>query len=69
MFGWFEATLTLTLSVAAITMSQLVLREQARGDKAIHAKLDEIIGALSGARNDLMHVEDMAEREIEEKRR
>lgn len=37
--------------------------------KAVHAKLDEIIDSLDNARDDLEHVEDMAEDEIEEVRK
>jgi low affinity Fe/Cu permease len=37
--------------------------------KAIHAKLDELICNMDGARDDLEHVEDMTEEEIEEIRK
>ncbi len=39
-----------------------------RGNVAIHAKLDELISCQENARNDLVHLEDKAEKEIKELR-
>lgn len=70
--GLGEERLTLALSVLAITLTQMVLgyqsareREDRRRDVALHAKMDELIRATTGARDDLAHLEDQAEDEIE----
>lgn len=40
-----------------------------RDTRAMHAKLDEIIAATEGARDELERIEDCDEKEIEEVRR
>ncbi|MEG3122327.1 low affinity iron permease family protein [Sphingomonas sp. GB1N7] len=62
--GWFfragpagENTLTLILSVASITLTQMVLNGQRRSEKALHLKMDEIVIALDGARNEVAGIE------------
>lgn len=89
--AWFllplgdEATaiLTLVLSVLAITLCQMVLNQQKRHELALHMKIDELIHAMKGARDEIMGIElkseaelealrrtgDAAERELEERRR
>lgn len=67
--GYGVDTLTLALSVLAITLTQMVLASQRRDTAAVHAKLDELIGATEGARNDLERAEARTEAEIEELRR
>ncbi|MEG3125111.1 low affinity iron permease family protein [Sphingomonas sp. GB1N7] len=52
-----ENTLTLILSVASITLTQMVLNGQRRSEKALHLKMDEIVIALDGARNEVAGVE------------
>ena len=63
--------LTATLSIMAITLTQMVLNNQnereaeaRRRDIAMHAKLDELIAASRKARNDLVGLEDRDEEEI-----
>ena len=63
--------LTATLSIMAITLTQMVLNNQNereaqahRRDVAMHAKLDELIAASHRARNDLVGLEDRDEEEI-----
>ena len=63
--------LTATLSIMAITLTQMVLNNQnereaeaRRRDIAMHAKLDELISASRKARNDLVGLEDRDEEEI-----
>ncbi len=68
--------LTTILSVLALTFSQAIMFKQDEDaceskarDKANHAKLDELLAATTGARDDLIHIEDEAEEVIERKRR
>lgn len=76
------AVLTLVLSVMAITLTQMVLNQQKRHEAALHLKIDELIHAIRGARDEVMGIEskteaelealrltgDVAERELEERR-
>lgn len=77
---WFAAgldisILTAFLSIAAITLSQMVLNRQTvreteahRRDLALHAKLDELVLATREARDEIAGVEQLEEEEIEELR-
>jgi low affinity Fe/Cu permease len=63
--------LTAALSILAITLTQMVLNNQNereldshRRDVAMHAKLDELIAAKKGARNDFVGMEEKDEEEI-----
>lgn len=63
LFGHMAA-LTLALSIMAITMTQLVLlanraREERadQRDVAMHAKLDELLHAIDGARDEVAGIE------------
>ena len=63
--------LTAALSILAITLTQMVLNTQYdreieahRRDVAMHAKLDELIAAKKGARNEFVGVEEKEEEEI-----
>jgi low affinity Fe/Cu permease len=65
--------LTATLSIMAITLTQMVLNNQAereadihRRDVAMHAKLDELVVAMKGARNELVAAEELDESDIEQ---
>jgi len=74
--AWFAAglrtdLLTAALSILAITLTQMVLNSQYdreadahRRDIAMHAKLDELIAAKKGARNELVGLEEKDEEEI-----
>ena len=78
--GWFVAglpteLLTAALSIMAITLTQMVLNRQNdreieahRRDVAMHAKLDELLIAKQGARNEMAGIEELPEEEIEELR-
>ena len=64
--------LTATLSILAITLTQMVLNRQQeresdahRRDVALHAKLDELLIASRRARDELAGVEELEEEEIE----
>lgn len=65
--------LTATLSILAITLTQMVLSNQAereadahRRDVAMHAKLDELVLAVRGARDEMAGIEDLDEEDIRE---
>jgi low affinity Fe/Cu permease len=75
--GWFVVglqadLLTAALSILAITLTQMVLNRQndreaedRRRDVAMHAKLDELVIAMRGARDEMAGIEDLEEAEIE----
>ena len=49
--------LTLILSILAITLTQMVLNQQRRSELALHLKIDELITAHDGARDELAGIE------------
>lgn len=59
------AVLTLVLSVMAITLTQMVLNQQKRHEVALHLKIDELIHAMKGARDEVMGAETASESELE----
>lgn len=59
------AVLTLVLSVMAITLTQMVLNQQKRHEAALHLKIDELIHAMKGARDEVMGIETASESELE----
>jgi low affinity Fe/Cu permease len=59
------AVLTLVLSVLAITLTQMVLNQQKRHEAALHLKIDELIHAMKGARDEVMGIETKSEAELE----
>ena len=68
-FGLPESTLTMVLSIAALTFSQLVLAAGRRFESAVNARLDELVFAVPEAREDLLHAEELTEAEIKELRK
>lgn len=71
-FAWRVDWLTATLSILAITLTQMVLNRQNerekvahRRDVALHAKLDELLIASRRARDELAGIEELEEEEIE----
>jgi len=62
------AVLTLVLSVLAITLTQMVLNQQKRHESALHLKIDELIHAMRGARDEVMGIEHKSEAELEKLR-
>lgn len=74
--GWFALglradLLTAALSILAITLTQMVLNRQNqreadahRRDVALHAKLDELIIAKRGARDEMAGIEELDEETI-----
>lgn len=74
--GWFlragaagENTLTLILSVASITLTQMVLNGQRRSEQALHLKMDELVYAVHGARNEVAAIETKSTDELDSLRR
>lgn len=71
-FGWSDTwqliinTPTTILTFLAVFLLQ---NSQTRDTKAIHAKLDELIAATADARDDIEHIENLTEAEIDELRR
>lgn len=62
-------TLTLILSVLAITLTQMVLNQQRRSEDALHMKIDELILAKTGARDELAGIERRTQDELDALRR
>ena len=67
--------LTATLSILAITLTQMVLnrqglreRDDRRRDVAMHAKLDELLRVDNAARSELTQLDEQEPEEIEEHR-
>lgn len=70
-FGLPTGELTATLSIMAITLTQMVLHRQKsreyddrRRDIAMHAKLDELLRAEKFARKELAGIEELESEEI-----
>lgn len=78
--AWFGAGLTAEILTNALSIWAIILGLQlivkmfldeaasVKRDHAMHAKLDEILKATAGARDDLAHLEDQTLEEIEAKR-
>ena len=64
-----ENTLTLILSVASITLTQMVLNGQRRSEQALHLKMDELVYSIEGARNEVAAIETKSADELEAVRR
>ena len=64
-----ENSLTLILSVLAITLTQMVLNQQRKSEIALHLKIDELVFAHDNARDEIAKIEDLTEAEIENMRR
>ena len=71
--GFATDLLTAILSILAITLTQMVLNRQNeretdahRRDVAMHTKLDELLAAMKGARNEFVGIENLDEEDIEE---
>ena len=63
--GKSEAALASTMTIGGFILTQMVLHEQRRRDNALHLKIDELLLAIKGARNELAGSEHAAEDEIE----
>lgn len=65
----WQLIINTSTTIVTFLMVFLIQNSQNRDGKAIQAKLDELIAATEGARNDLERIEDKTEIEIEEIRR
>lgn len=63
LFGVDQANIFISIITAEIVL--VGAGAARRGNKALHAKLDEIIHALKDARDDLMGIESASESDIE----
>lgn len=61
----WQLTINTTTTIITFLMIFLLQHTQNAHDVAIHAKLDEIIHATHGARDDLARIEDAPEEDIE----
>jgi low affinity Fe/Cu permease len=52
-------------TIATWFMTLVIQRAEHRDTQAIHAKLDEIVHAVGGARNEVAHIDDQEPEEIE----
>lgn len=73
---WDLNWLMTILAIISLTLTQMVLKRQLaiesenrRRDIALHAKLDELIVAQGGARDELAGIEELEEEEIEQLRK
>ena len=66
--GGSEASLASAMSIGAFVLTQMVLNQQRRREMALHLKIDELILAVTGARNEVAGIEGKTEEEIEELR-
>ena len=71
-FGWSEVwqlVINTGTTIVTFLMVFLLQNSQNRDTKAVQAKLDEIVHAIGGARDELEHAEERDEEEIEALRR
>ena len=64
-FGLSENALASTLTIGGFVLTQMVLNQQRRRENALHLKVDELLLAVSGARNEVTGAEHATEGEIE----
>ena len=63
-FGWSEAALASALTIGGFLLTQMVLSEQRRRERALHLKIDELLLAMGGARDELAGAESATEDEL-----
>jgi len=66
--GRSEAALASTMTIGGFILTQMVLNQQRRRENALHLKIDELLHAIEGARNEVAGAEHKSERRIEELR-
>ncbi len=67
--GKWESNISFVLSVVTLTVLVFLQKSQNHNDKATHLKLDELIKASEGARDEVAAVEDEAEASMDELKR
>lgn len=55
-----------TVSIGGFVLTQMVLNQQRRRELALQPKIDELILAMKGARDEVVGIERKSEDEIEE---
>jgi low affinity Fe/Cu permease len=68
MSGGSEATLASAISIGGFILTQMVLNQQRRRELALQLKIDELILAMKGARDEVAGIEQKTEDEIEKLR-
>jgi low affinity Fe/Cu permease len=66
--GASETTLASTMSIGSFVLTQMVLSQQRRRERALHLKIDELLLSKTGARDEIAGIEHKSEAEIEELR-
>lgn len=66
--GRSEAALASTMTIGGFILTQMVLNQQRRRENALHLKIDELLHAMEGARDEVAGVEHASESRIEELR-
>jgi low affinity Fe/Cu permease len=66
--GRSETALASTMSIGSFILTQMVLNQQRRRERALHLKIDELVLSKTGARNEVAGIEHKSEGEIEELR-
>ena len=66
--GGSETTLASAVSIGGFVLTQMVLNQQRRRELALQLKIDELILAKNGARDEVAGIEAKSEEEIEELR-
>lgn len=64
-YGGSVEALAAAVSIGSFILTQMVLNQQRRREAALHLKIDELIIAMTGARNEVVGLEHRAEEEIE----
>ena len=67
--GGSEGRLSSMLTIGGFILTQMVLNQQRRRENALHLKIDELLLAVEGARNEVIGTETLGEERIEELRR
>lgn len=62
----WQLVINTSTTIVTFLMVFLIQNTQNRDAKAIHLKLDELLKAVKGARNNLIDLEDMADEELED---
>jgi low affinity Fe/Cu permease len=62
----WEININFTISVATLAVLVFLQKSQNHNDKATHLKLDELIKASEGARNEIVAVEKQAEEDMDD---
>lgn len=61
----WQLTINTSTTIITFLMVFLIQRSQNRDIAAVHIKLDEIIRAMTEARNEMISVEELSEKELE----